>query len=173
MQMRQLTRLLSLCAILTMSACDGHEAQPVNNSNQANTAGARTSIAHAPPAGNPSDASIASAHGGPAAAAPASEADRALLNTATLDAKIAGALAKGKAPNASDADKKALAAAYLERGNAYRDAGNPSLYKFALADYNSVLLYDPSNAEAQAKKDEIVGIYRSMGRPIPQVSNEK
>ena len=94
------------------------------------------------------------------------------LDTAALDAKVTKAEAKAKASGATQADKLAAAAAYLERGNLYRDAGQPALYKFALGDYRYALRYQPDNAEAREKMDEIVSIYRSMGRPIPENGNE-
>jgi tetratricopeptide (TPR) repeat protein len=118
-----------------------------------------------------------SSHGGGAAsatnggAAPAAassgDADRALANTAEYDARIEKAAAKADASGATDADKQAAAEAYLARGNVYRDAGNPRLYKFALGDYRRALRYDPANREAKEKMDEIVSIYQSMGRPVP------
>jgi tetratricopeptide (TPR) repeat protein len=105
--------------------------------------------------------------GGAAPAAAGGDADRALAKTAEYDARIEKAAAKADAPGASAADKRAAAEAYLARGNVYRDAGNPRLYKFALGDYRRVLRYDPSNREAKEKMDEIVSIYQSMGRPVP------
>ena len=115
---------------------------------------------------------VTSAHGGGnSAAAPAAPAPpaggRPEMDTAALDAKIKIAEAKAKLAGAGEADKKAAAAAYVERGNAYRDAGQPPLYKFALGDYRRALRYDPGNAEARAKMDEIVAIYQGMGRPVP------
>lgn len=101
------------------------------------------------------------------------QAERKLVNTAALDEKISKALARAKRPNASAAERREAAGAYLERGNVYYSAGNPRLYKYALADFNSALLYEPSGAEAKAKRDEILRIYRDMGRPVPQVSNEQ
>ncbi len=163
-----------LCGALIQAGCSGNTATPANNSSQttARSNSARTADAPGGGGSSSSPAGVTSTHGTQAPSGDV-EKDRALLDTATLDAKIASALPKAKAANASAADKKAAADAYLARGNAYRDAGNPSLYKFALADYNSVLIFDPANAEAKSKKDEIVGIYQGMGRPIPQVSNEK
>jgi hypothetical protein len=89
------------------------------------------------------------------------------VDTAALDEKIDKLEAKVKAGSATAADKKALADVYLQRANTYRDAGSPRLYKFALGDYRRVLRYDPANAEAKAKMDEIISIYNSMGRPVP------
>ena len=86
----------------------------------------RTSNANLPP--------VSSAHGdnaAPPAAAPASNAaQKPGIDTATLDAKIEKAEAKAKA--GAQADKLAAAAVLVERANVYRDAGQPSLYKFAL-----------------------------------------
>ncbi len=112
--------------------------------------------------------------GGGAAGAPASGAgdDRAQLNTAELDAKIARAEAKAKAPGASAADKKAAADAYFERGMIYFNAGNPRLYKYALGDLRRVVRYDPSNEQARRNIQTIEDIYRSLGRPIPENGNE-
>ena len=90
------------------------------------------------------------------------------MDTSALDAKIEKAEAKAKAPGATAGEKAAAAAAYLERANVYRDAGNPSLYRFALGDYRRSLRYNPNNAEAKSKMEEIVMIYQSMGRPVPE-----
>ena len=92
-------------------------------------------------------------------------------DTAALDKKIEQAEAKAKAAGASQADKQA-AAAYLERANIFYSAGNPSLYKFALRDFRLALRYDPNNAEARDKRDQFVGIYQQMGRPVPDLGNE-
>ena len=110
-----------------------------------------------------------------ALAAPASAdsaSERSLVNTSELDARIKKAAEKAKASGASAADKKAAAEAYLARGNVYYSAGQPRLYKYALADFRQVLKYDPENEEAKGKVDTIVSIYQSMGRPVPEVSPE-
>ena len=87
----------------------------------------------------------------------------ALTPTPQLDAKIAQ-LSKGN-------NKKALAAAYADRGTERMNDG-PSLprvkYRAALADYRQALKLDPTNVQAQTNKKQIEDIYRSMGRPIPQ-----
>jgi hypothetical protein len=94
------------------------------------------------------------------------------MDTAALDAKIEKADAKAKAPGATDADKRAAAAALVERGRMYYDAGQPRLYKFALGDFRRALRYQPDNKEAREKMDTIVSIYQSMGRPVPDNGNE-
>jgi hypothetical protein len=89
-------------------------------------------------------------------------------DTSALDAKIKQAEAKASSRNATPADRKAAAAAYLERANVYYSAQTPSLYKYALGDFRRVLKYDPSNEEASAKSEQIISIYKQMGRPVPE-----
>jgi hypothetical protein len=93
-------------------------------------------------------------------------------DTTALDKKVEQAEAKAKAVKATQADKQAAAAAYLERGNFFYNAGNPSLYKFALRDFRRTLRYDANNEEARAKQQQIVEIYQSMGRPVPELGDE-
>ena len=123
-------------------------------------------------AGNDNTSPAASTHRGGAKVLENIMAEKPSLATPELDAKIEKAESRAKASGASEADKLAAAAAYVERANVYRDAGQPVLYKFALGDYRRALRYQPSNEEARAKMDEIVGIYNSMGRPVPTNGNE-
>ncbi len=123
----------------------------------------------------PTDApSTSIAHGAPPAssAPPLGAQSGAAADTAALDKKVEEAEAKAKAPKATQADKQAAAAAYLARGNVFYNAGNPSLYKFALRDFRRTLRYDPNNEEARAKQQQITEIYQSMGRPVPDLGNE-
>lgn len=99
-------------------------------------------------------------------------ADKPPVATPELDEKVKKAVEKANAPGASAAAKKAAAEAYFERANFFRDAGNPRLYKFALADYRRGLRLDPNNRDAKAKMDEIVMIYEGMGKPVPQLGVE-
>ena len=165
--MRQLLALLCACAALAVAACNpnadtGNSSAPPNSNSTTTTT--TTTTTTAPP---PSVPPISTAHGGstPATAPAAAETPEG-VDTAALDAKIEKLEAKVKG-GGSDADKKALAAVYLERANVYRDAGSPRLYKFALGDYRRVLRLEPNNAEARTKMDEIVSIYQSLGRPVP------
>ena len=178
--MRLFLILVLMCAGATQTACGGGGS--AEKTADTNRPAAATTLAHGPSANVPPASStaapaappVASSHGASAPAVPpAAGQGRAGVDTAALDAKIAGALAKAKAPQAGAAEKAAAAAAYLERANVYWSAGDPTLYKFALADFKSVLVYDPANAEAATKRDEIIRIYRSMGRPVPELSNEK
>ncbi len=171
--MRTLVLALASATALVASGCG-----PRSNTNNTSVAG----NGNASPATRPSQTAglppVSSAHGGnstgnaPAAGNASSSAKPGGLDTAALDDKIKKAEAKAKASGATQADKLAAAAAYLERANLYRDAGQPALYKFALGDYRYALRYQPDNAEAREKMNEIVSIYQSMGRPVPDNGNE-
>jgi hypothetical protein len=111
---------------------------------------------------------VSVAHGGvPPSSGPSGGPD-----TSALDKKIEQSEAKAKAPGAKQADKLAAATAYLERANIFYNAGQPTLYKFALRDFRRTLRYDPNNTEASEKQGQIVQIYQSMGRPVPDLGNE-
>jgi hypothetical protein len=156
---------LAACALAAACGAPGPTVKTSNANSQA--ANSQTSIQHgASPA---SDAGVAASHGG----APAASATKPPVETPELDAKIEKAEAKAKAAGAGDADKKAAARAYFDRANFFRDQGSPALYKFALADYRRGLRYDPADEDARAKMDEIVSIYKSMGRPVPELGNEQ
>ncbi|HYZ86378.1 MAG TPA: tetratricopeptide repeat protein [Bryobacteraceae bacterium] len=67
--------------------------------------------------------------------------------------------------------KSALANAYLAKGDSfmYNDAVPPRVkYPTALRAYRDVLKYDKENKKAQQNIATIEGIYKSMGRPVPQ-----
>ncbi len=172
--MRYQLTALALCALALGAACNStvtteNTSAPVNSTSTVTST--NTAVpATAPPNNVPP---ISAAHGGTTApmtaGAPTAGANEKPegVDTAALDGKITKLEAKVKAGGAPDTDKQALAAVYLERANVYRDAGSPRLYKFALGDYRHVLRYDPANTEAQAKMNEIVSIYNSMGRPVP------
>lgn len=89
-----------------------------------------------------------------------------------LDTKIADAVAKANAPGAGADDKLAAAAAYLERANVFYNAGRPPLYKLAVGDFRRILRLQPDNTEAREKLDQIVSIYKAMGRPVPTLGEE-
>ncbi len=173
--MKSLTFIFALGFGLMNFACGrGDSASQSNqNANASNTASRSGTASKSKELGATSSHSngggaTATTNGGAApAAAAGGEADRALANTAEYDERIEKAAKKADASGASAADKQAAAEAYLARGNVYRDAGNPRLYKFALGDYRRALRYDPTNSEAKEKMDEIVSIYQSMGRPVP------
>lgn len=164
---------LFACALL-LADCSNNPPAPASNQNANEAAQAERSGGGSGGANRPGAPGVVSSHGGGAGAPAASDggSDRSLADTAELDARIKKAAEKAKAPGASAADRKAAADAYLARANVYWSAGQPRLYKYALADLRQVLKYDPENAEAKQKMDTIVGIYQSMGRPVPEVSPE-
>jgi hypothetical protein len=159
------TALLSACgsAEQPKSASGGNEATRMSAPSQSNISQSN---------GGPP---VATAHGGPPGGDGAQSPGRtsASVDTSALDQKIEQAEMKAKAPNAAQTEKRAAAAAYLERANVFYNAGNPSLYKFALRDFRIALRYDPQNEEARAKHDQIVQIYQSLGRPVPELGNER
>jgi hypothetical protein len=173
MQKPFLASALFGCALL--AACGNN---PPASASRENTNAAANS---APPGVGPTGANangvgVVSSHGGGAAApsGPSGGSDLTPpVETPELDAKIKSAEAKAKASGASEADKKAAAAAYFARADFFRDKGMPVLYKFALADYRRGLRYDPTDRDARDKMDEIVQIYQSMGRPVPELGNEQ
>jgi tetratricopeptide (TPR) repeat protein len=115
---------------------------------------------------------------------------RTLLLTATLAMSLIAADATVEAAKKKIADKKydeaitqlekakpsaevkkTLADAYLGKGDSmmYNDALPPrQKYPGALKAYREVLKYDASNKKAKDNIATIEGIYKSMGRPIPQ-----
>lgn len=175
--MRKFLPSILVSAAAFASACGaGQSAGPANGNARPTPAGANTNRGGA---GN-TDIGVVSSHGGGGGsgasangAAAGGPSDRALVDTKKLDERIKGAAGKARRSGASDAEKRAAAEAYLERGNVYYSAGRPQLYKYALADFREVLRYDPSNSEAKEKLDEIESIYRGMGRPIPNVNADQ
>ncbi|HEY0376351.1 MAG TPA: hypothetical protein VGC87_05275 [Pyrinomonadaceae bacterium] len=171
--------LLSLTmavALMLSAACNSSEQANTSagNASAAQPANARTTTTttaqpatDGPPVATSHAAPPAPSNAGGPAAGGASGPD-----TSALDAKIEQAEARAKAAGAGSADKQAAAAAYLARANVFYAAQNPSLYKFALRDFRRTLKYDPSNAVARDRKQQIEEIYKSMGRPIPELGNE-
>jgi hypothetical protein len=170
--MRNFVLTLACGAALFASGCSTPSA--TNNTTNTNSAPSNNTSSRASNSGLPP---VSSAHGDnptvvpPTTTAPAANnSAKPGIDTAALDTKIERAEAKAK--GGQQADKLAAAAALVERGNVYRDAGQPSLYKFALGDYRRALRYQPDNAEAREKMEEIVSIYQSMGRPVPENGND-
>ena len=67
--------------------------------------------------------------------------------------------------------KKALLDANMAKADAFMaDPASPPREKYptALRAYREVLKYDKSNKKAQENISTIEGIYKSMGRPVPQ-----
>lgn len=174
--MRKLYTLSALALASLLSACAGGD--PASTSAQRNDSASGQSNAAQVRRANTNasaDLGVVSSHGGgaPAPAASGAGSDRGLLDTKELDKRVKDAAEKAKAPGASASDKKAAAEAYLARGNVYFNAGQPRLYKYALADFKQVIRHDPGNEEATEKIKTIEDIYRSLGRPVPEVPAEQ
>lgn len=167
--MRKTAIISALAACALTAACGAPGPTPKTANTNTSASNTQTSIAHG--TNTSTDAGVAASHGG--AAQSGVSAAKPPVETPELDAKVEKAESKAKAAGASDADKKAAARAYFERANFFRDNGRPELYKFALADYRRGLRYDPTDEEARGKMDQIVAIYKSMGRPVPELGNEQ
>lgn len=78
--------------------------------------------------------------------------------------------AQKKEPKSAEV-KTGLVNAYMAKGDSFMN--NKSLppfqkYPTALRAYRKVSQLDPSNAKAKENVNMIEGIYKSMGRPVPQ-----
>lgn len=85
------------------------------------------------------------------------------IDTSKYDAEVER-LRKQAGGKGSEADRAALAHAYLERANALTKARQ---YRAALGDYRRTLKYDPANDEAKQMSGMIVSILQQMGRDVP------
>jgi len=172
MRFKVLLITLISAALLSVGCGSSEQNKSANGPDAMPTATVRTP-AQTQPTGDQPPVSVA--HGAPppiASGAPPQAGPASAPDTSALDKKIEQAEAKAKGAKASDADKKAAAAAYVERANVFYNAGQPMLYKFALRDFRLALRYDPGNEEAVSKRDQIVQIYQQMGRPVPDLGNE-
>jgi hypothetical protein len=156
--------LSSACGSSDQSKSDtGSQPAQTTTGKQSSQSTATTTQSNDAPPVSVAHGSTASPSSGPSSGGP---------DTSALDKKIEQAEAKAKAQGATQADKLAAAAVYLERANIFYSAGQPMLYKFALRDFRRALRYDPNNTEARERQDQIVQIYQSMGRPVPELGNE-
>jgi tetratricopeptide (TPR) repeat protein len=104
------------------------------------------------------------------AANPAVEQAKKKIAEKKYDEAIAQLESAYKAKPAPDV-KKALAEAYMAKADHFmNDPATPPRVKYptALRSYREVLKYDKDNAKAKQSVATIEGIYKSMGRPIPQ-----
>ncbi|HEX8097400.1 MAG TPA: hypothetical protein VF507_05165, partial [Pyrinomonadaceae bacterium] len=101
--------------------------------------------------------------------APPSGAGGEAIDTSEYDAKIERLQKQVDKKGASDAEKRELARAYLERAKALTKAHQ---YRVALGDYRRTLRYDPGNQEAQQMAGTIISILQSMGHEVPAEGRE-
>ena len=167
---------LILVSALFLVACQGSKTTPATNNNNsaqkppahAGQTAPQLAEGHNKPAGPPT----APQSGNNANSATANAEESAKVPPA-LQEKVSKAEAKAKAANASASDKKAAAAAFIERGNIFYNAGDPKLYRYALRDFRIAARLDPANEEAAGKRDQIIQIYQSLGKPAPTLGEEQ
>ncbi|HEX8473568.1 MAG TPA: hypothetical protein VF666_06015 [Pyrinomonadaceae bacterium] len=169
------TALISLLLLVAslLAACGATGDETARNTVPSAAPSPAAPLKPSRPAPLPDEPPVSAAHGSatkmptaPTGAA-SNTAEKSEIDTSALDAQIERAETKAKAAKATDADRRAAAEAYFERGYKFYGAQNPRLYKFALGDFRRVLRYQPDHREAAAIIKQIEDIYRSMGRPIP------
>ena len=181
--MRKTALTLTLTGLAGFAlACSTATTQtPGTNSNAPKTqANSNTATTAAPPtivsghsSGGPTTATPTTVPAQQNGAPPAANGDEeAAAIPKPLQEKVKQAEAKASATNASPADKIAAANALVERGNVFYEAGQPRLYKYALRDFRMAARLNPANAEAAGKRDQIIQIYESMGRPVPTLGDQ-
>lgn len=153
---------VSLLAVATVG-CGNSPTPVVQNSNTAvansSPERAQTAIAHGPQEKMTSSPSTGSkwTQSGDA------------FDTSEYDAAVKSA-EKALAGKPSDEKLKlALGTAYLKRATALTEKRQ---YASALGDYRRTLKYDPSNAEAKQWVEQIINIYKSIGRSYPAEGEE-
>lgn len=105
------------------------------------------------------------------AADPAVEQARKKIADKKYDEAISSLEAAHKAKPKSSEVQKALADAYVAKADSfmYNDALPPrQKYPAALKAYRQAVAYDNDNKKAKEGVTTIEGIYKSMGRPVPQ-----
>jgi tetratricopeptide (TPR) repeat protein len=171
--------VLSLSALI-FAACGGDAAQTnvTVNRQTANTNAA------APPSTTRSadNTLVVSSHSTDknAPSKPAASADQTSSSSTTspmqkpvdvseMTAKIEKADKDLKAKPNDEKAKKNLAAAYFERAFALTQAAQ---YRAALGDFRKGLKLDPDDKEAQSMHDQIIEIFKSIGREPPKEGEE-
>jgi tetratricopeptide (TPR) repeat protein len=105
------------------------------------------------------------------AADPAVEKAKKDVSAKNYDAAITALEAAHKKNPKSTEVKAALVDALLAKGDSfmYNESLPPRMkYPAALKAYRQVLQYEKANKKAQQNIATIEGIYKSMGRPVPQ-----
>ena len=160
--------LILFAASLT-AGCSNSAPTPVANSNTANTnrplrsEQMQNSVAHTtenqpPKPANSNSTSKMGSGGEP-------------IDTAKYDGVIAEAEKAYKAKPNDPAAKSNLADAYFDRGFALTDSAARQ-YAAALGDYRRALKIDPNHEEARKWHDQIVSIFRSLGKEPPKEGEE-
>jgi tetratricopeptide (TPR) repeat protein len=91
------------------------------------------------------------------------------IDVSEMTAKIEKADKEYKTKPDNETAKKTLASAYFERAFALTKAAQ---YRAALGDFRKGLKLDPDDKEAQSMHDQIIEIFRSIGREPPKEGEE-
>jgi ribosomal protein S15P/S13E len=91
------------------------------------------------------------------------------VDVAEMTAKIEKADKDFKAKPKDEKAKQALATAYFERAFALTEAAQ---YRSALGDFRKGLKLNPDDKEAKAMHDQIITIFKSIGREPPKEGEE-
>jgi len=91
------------------------------------------------------------------------------VDVTEMTAKIEKADKELKAKPTDAKGKENLAAAYFERAFALTEAAQ---YRAALGDFRKGLKLDPNNKEAKDMHDQIIDIFKSIGREPPKEGEE-
>lgn len=91
------------------------------------------------------------------------------IDVSAMTAKIEKAEKEQKAAPADAKAKENLAAAYFERAFALTEAAQ---YRAALGDFRKGLKLKPDDKEAKAMHDQIIDIFKSIGREPPKEGEE-
>jgi tetratricopeptide (TPR) repeat protein len=164
--------ILSLSALI-FAACGGDTNQPNVTANR------QTANTSAPPAASQNNNSlVVSSHSTSTTASSnsSSPADQSSstspmskpVDVSAMTAKIEKAEKEYKA-KPDDKVKKNLAAAYFERAFALTKAAQ---YRAALGDFRKGLKLNPDDKEAQSMHDQIIDIFKSIGREPPKEGEE-
>ncbi len=96
----------------------------------------------------------------------------ALVNTGNYEAGIAALEDIAQSSPNDEALKQSLISAHMKFANYYmfNDTLSPKVkYPLALKHYREVLKRDPDNSIAKDNEQQIVDIYKMMGREVPEV----
>jgi tetratricopeptide (TPR) repeat protein len=96
----------------------------------------------------------------------------ALVNTAQFEEGIKQLEEIQKKSPSDPALQQSLVSAYIKFGHfyLYNDTLSPKVkYPSALKNYRSALKIDPNNKDAQENANQIIEIYKMMGREVPNV----
>ncbi|MBL8196544.1 MAG: tetratricopeptide repeat protein [Blastocatellia bacterium] len=159
--------VIALAFVVFFVACDGNQPKPVNENEKINSGEVK-------PASTTSGGTYGSSPtsgGDTTAAAPAAGANTKVPEPEKPAELVNLEKEYEKNPSNAENKKKLVQATYeLGRKIEYDEALPPFVkYRQALKLFKRALELDPTHKESLAEKEQIEAIYRSMGRPVPEV----